>query len=55
MALKEIRLNTEEGTPFTAIREGTCIYVCVLVSSETKYFVVVRGCSIGKSTLTEEP
>ena len=23
VALKEIRLNAEEGTPFTAIREGT--------------------------------
>ncbi len=23
VALKEIRLNSEEGTPFTAIREGT--------------------------------
>ena len=22
IALKEIRLNSEEGTPFTAIREG---------------------------------
>ncbi len=25
VALKEIRLNAEEGTPFTAIREGTVI------------------------------
>ena len=24
VALKEIRLNSEEGTPFTAIREGVC-------------------------------
>ena len=25
VALKEIRLNSEEGTPFTAIREGGCL------------------------------
>jgi hypothetical protein len=27
VALKEIRLNSEEGTPFTAIREGIVIHV----------------------------
>ena len=27
VALKEIRLNSEEGTPFTAIREGMCACV----------------------------
>lgn len=26
VALKEIRLNSEEGTPFTAIREGIVIF-----------------------------
>ena len=30
VALKEIRLNPEEGTPFTAIREGGC-GVCIKV------------------------
>ena len=29
VALKEIRLNSEEGTPFTAIREGKCLYVSI--------------------------
>jgi len=26
VALKEIRLQPEEGTPFTAIREGWCLF-----------------------------
>lgn len=33
VALKEIRLNAEEGAPFTAIREGAKL--CVWMSSPT--------------------
>ena len=29
VALKEIRLNSEEGTPFTAIREGGLALYCL--------------------------
>lgn len=32
MALKVIRLQEEEGTPFTAIREGTLPILIILVS-----------------------
>lgn len=37
VALKEIRLNSEEGTPFTAIREGMnhLIYIEIYYSSLT--------------------
>ena len=27
VAMKEIRLNAEEGTPFTAIREGEGVFI----------------------------
>ena len=30
VALKEIRLQEEEGAPFTAIREGLSDVICVL-------------------------
>jgi len=34
VALKEIRLNSEEGTPFTAIREGTQMDAIKILFSE---------------------
>ena len=37
VALKEIRLNAEEGTPFTAIREGMYMYVALLVDIDFIY------------------
>ena len=33
VAMKEIRLNTEEGTPFTAIREGLYTIPLIVIFS----------------------
>ena len=43
VALKEIRLNAEEGTPFTAIREGKPTLLLVYVRHEFSFDVGMGG------------
>lgn len=51
MALKEIRLQSDEGTPFTAIREGMLTWpsnvVCLLLI-KTKLVILLETLLTGK-------